>query len=209
MLRQRPLPNEATRQALTRAYLAAHLPPGHPHPPDQVHMLPRAVCLHWTGGPTADSAFATFAPARLAGRPELVGAGALNVAAHFLVHRDGRVDQLAPETRILRHVIGLNHCAIGVENVGDGPLGGPGRAPLTEAQVRANVQLIALLKQRHSTVTAVFGHHEYRRLEGGPLFAERDPSYRTAKRDPGERFMAAVRADLVNRGLSLSTGSPP
>lgn len=198
----RPLPHEPERQALTRAYLAAHLPPGHPHPPDQVHMVPRAVCLHWTGGTTAASAFATFAPARLGGRPELQGAGALNVGAHFLVHRDGRVDQLLDETRILRHVIGLNHCTVGVENVGDGPLDGPGSAPLTQAQVRANVSLIAHLKNRHPNVSTVFGHHEYRRLEGGPLFAERDPTYRTAKRDPGARFMAAVRAGLVERGLA-------
>jgi N-acetyl-anhydromuramyl-L-alanine amidase AmpD len=135
-----------------------------------------------------------------------VGAGSLNVAAHFLVHRDGRVDQLAPETRILRHVIGLNHCTVGVENVGDAPLGAPGRAPLTAEQVRANVLLIGVLVGRFPAVHTVFGHHEYRRLEGGPLFAERDPAYRTAKRDPGDRFMAAVRAGLQEAGLVL--GAP-
>ncbi len=203
-IHDRPLPHEPLRRELTAAYLAAHLPPGHPHPPGEVHMQPRAVALHWTGGTTAESAWQTFAPARLGGRPELAGAGALNVGAHFLVDRDGRVLRLVDETRVMRHVIGLNHCTIGIENVGDAPLGGPGRAPLTPAQVAANAALVRGLVARWPTIQTLFGHHAYRSLEGGPLFAERDPGYRTAKIDPGPAFVAAVRRALA----PLTLGGP-
>lgn len=197
----RPLPNEPERQALTRQYLAAHLPTDHAHPPDQVHMTPRAVVLHWTGSGSAKGAWNTFAPATLGGRPELSGAGAANVSAHFVVDRTGVCWRLLPETRIARHVIGLNHCAIGVENAADGPLGGSSKSALTSAQVACNVSLVRQLVTRHPTITWLLGHHEYRRMEQTPLFAERDPGYRTTKQDPGDGFMAAVRAELADLGL--------
>lgn len=200
----RPLPNEARRQELTRAYLAAHLPEGHPHPAAQVHMVPRAIVLHWTGAERSRSAWQTFAPATLGGRPELQGAGALNVATHFLVDRDGSCWRLLPDTRVARHTIGLNHCAIGIENAADGTLHGTSAAPLTDAQVSRNILLVRHLLERHPTITHLLGHHEYRRMETTELFAERDPAYRTTKIDPGEAFMAAVRA-----GLSMPGVHPP
>ena len=201
----RRLPHDTARAALTRAYLSAHLPPGHPHSPTDVHMTPQAVVLHWTGSASAEGAWQTFAPATLGGRPELQGAGALHVSAHFVVSREGTCWRLLSDARIARHVIGLNHCAIGVENAADGPLGGPSPAGLTAAQVDRNVALVRLLVARHPTIQWLLGHHEYRRMEATPLFAERDPHYRTTKRDPGDAFMAAVRAGVADLGLR----SPP
>jgi N-acetylmuramoyl-L-alanine amidase len=208
VIHDRPLPHEAERAALTREYLRAHLPDGHPHPVDAVDMAPRAVVLHWTGSGSADSAWHTFAPARLAGRPELQKAGALNVGAHFLVDRAGQVSRLAPETRILRHAIGLNHVAIGVENAADGPLGGRSAAPLTQAQVDANIALVRHLKQQHPTIELLLGHHELPRVAADPLYAERDPGYRTGKADPGDAFMAAVRAGVADLGLRAPPPAP-
>ena len=69
----RPLPDDDLRQALTREYLAAHLPAGHAHAPQSVDMTPRAIVLHWTGTGSAKGAWHTFAPATLGGRPELRG----------------------------------------------------------------------------------------------------------------------------------------
>jgi N-acetyl-anhydromuramyl-L-alanine amidase AmpD len=201
----RPLPNETQRQALTREYLAAHLPEGHAHAPDAVEMVPRAIVLHWTGSGSAKGAWNTFAPATLGGRPELVGAGALNVSSQFIVAQDGVCWRLLPDTRISRHVIGLNHCAIGVENAADGPLGGASRAALTPAQVERNIALVRLLVGRHPSIRWLLGHHEYRRMEGTPLFAERDAAYRTSKRDPGDAFMAAVRRGVAD----LKLQAPP
>ena len=107
------LPWTAERESLTVAYLQAHrTAPLSGDPVADTQMNPRAIVLHWTAGPTAKSAWSTFASARLAGRADLADAGALNVGAHFLVDRDGTIERLAPDTRVLRHCIGLNHLAI-------------------------------------------------------------------------------------------------
>lgn len=200
VIEDRLLPWDAERQALTAAYLRGHRTAAD-LPADDASLAtlePRLVVLHWTAGPTAVGAWNTFAPTRLAGRPELarVAGGDLNVSAHFLVDRDGRVQRLLPDTAVARHVIGLNHVALGIENVGGGE-----RWPLTEAQVAANVALVRWLVGRHPGITHLIGHSEYQELEGHPYFEERDPSYRTVKPDPGADFLAAVRAGLVDLDL--------
>ena len=190
---ERLLPFDAARVALTLAYRAEHQGQEHAQ---SVHITPRAVVLHWTGGPTAESAWQTFAPARLAGRPELQGGGALNVSAHYLIDRDGSISRLLPDDVMARHAIGLNHAAIGVENVGGGD-----RWPLTEAQVTANVQLVRALVAAHPGITHLYGHHEVAGLRGEPLYLELDPNYTNQKPDPGPEFMAAVRAGVAELGL--------
>lgn len=189
----RLLPWDAEREALTLAYRAAHQ--GESYAADS-RIEPQVIVLHWTGGSSADSAWQTFAPARLSGRPELQGAGALNVSAHYLVDRDGRVERLLPDTTMARHTIGLNHVAIGIENVGDG-----GQAPLTPAQIAANAALVRRLVALHPGITHLIGHHEADRLRGTPLFVELDPDYRNPKADPGSPFMARVRAQVADLGL--------
>lgn len=194
------LPFTEEREALTVEYLQAHRTTAlSGDPARDTRMEPRVVVLHWTAGPTMASAWNTFRPARLAGRPELQGAGALNVGAHFLVDRDGTVYRLFDEDRVLRHVIGLNHLAIGIENVGGGE-----QWPLTAAQVAANIELVRALTARHG-ITHLLGHHEVACLEGHPYFEEKDPKYRTRKPDPGPAFMAAVRAGL---GEAAPEGCP-
>lgn len=190
------LPWSAERDSLTEAYLLAHrTAPLTGDPAVDTYMIPRAIVLHWTAGPTAASAWATFSAAKLSGRTELQGAGALNVGAHYLVEQNGAIQRLVPDDRVVRHCIGLNHVAIGVENVG----GGVGY-PLTDAQVVANVALIRGLAARYP-IEVLLGHLEYRRMEGSPLFEERDPNYRTSKPDPGAEFMAKVRAGVTSINL--------
>jgi N-acetylmuramoyl-L-alanine amidase len=101
-----------------------------------------------------------------------------------------------PETRMARHCIGLNHLAIGVENVGDGD-----RYPLTEAQVAANAALVRYLAARHP-ITHLIGHHESRAMEDHPYFLERDDAYRNRKPDPGAAFMREVRARVADLDLA-------
>lgn len=202
VLHDRPLPHDAERMELMADYLRAHRT-ARPLPADDaalVRMQPRAIVLHWTGGPTAASCLRTFGPARLSGRPELARGGAVNVGAHFLVDRDGTIIRMQPEDRAARHAIGLNHVAIGVENVGDGA-----RWPLTPAQRAANVRLIEHLRVRFPQITHLLGHHEVHRMRGDPLFEEADAGYANRKADPGAAFMAAVRAEL-SPGLQ---GPPP
>lgn len=189
---ERLLPWPAERTELTRAYWRAH----YGEPPTDDRIEPHVVVLHWTGGSTAESAWQTFAPATLAGRAELQDAGALNVSAHFLVDRDGTTWQLVPTDRMARHVIGLNHTAIGIENVGDGE-----RWPLTPAQVDANAALVRWLAQEHD-ITHLIGHHQYQRLAAHPYWQERDAGYRTVKVDPGDGFVEAVRARLEDLHLA-------
>ncbi len=95
-----------------------------------------------------------------------------------------------PDTLMARHVIGLNHCAIGIENVGDGQ-----DHPLTEAQLEANVRLIRQLAEQYP-IDYVIGHYEYPRFIDHPLWMEKDPDYLTEKDDPGDAFMDRLRVLL-------------
>jgi len=198
---QRPIPFDAERTRLTIAYLRLHNgTPAILQPDYQAHMDPRVVVLHWTAGTTADAAYHTFAPTRLRGRPDLRDSGAVNVSAHYLVDQDGSIAQLLSDHKVGRHTIGLNHVAIGIENVGRPP-----GMPLTEAQVAANAALVRCLVSRHR-ITHLIGHHEYRMMEETSLFVETDPDYRTTKVDPGDAFMRSVRDKVADLGLE---GPPP
>jgi N-acetyl-anhydromuramyl-L-alanine amidase AmpD len=100
-----------------------------------------------------------------------------------------------PDTLMARHVIGLNHCAIGIENVG-----GTTDKPLTEKQLQANIELIKYLDDTYQ-FEYMIGHYEYTRFEGHPLWKEVDDGYRTVKTDPGEGFMRSLREALQSRGF--------
>lgn len=146
------------------------------------------IVLHWTVIPTFKESFETFDLPTLKGsRPDLNSAGNLNVSSQFMVDRDGTIYRLLPETTMARHVIGLNHCAIGVENIG-----GTGDLPLTEAQLKSNIWLVKYLADTYD-IDYVIGHYEYTLFEGHELWLEKDDGYRTEKTDPGADFMRKVR----------------
>ncbi len=161
-----------------------------------ITIRPRMVILHFTASRSLESAWHTFDPARIdSSRKDLVGAGIVNVSAHYLVDRDGTIHRLMPDTVMARHCVGLNHVAIGIENVGDAKA-----FPLTDAQVEANAALARILKGRFP-ITHLIGHSEYRLMEGHPYFRERDPKYRSQKQDPGASFMRRVRAQVADLQL--------
>ena len=190
------LPNEPQRKELTQRYLSEHYVGSLSGVVEQdSYMAPKVIVLHWTASPTARSTWNTFASATLSGRTDIQSGGSLNVAAHFLVDRDGTVYQLLEETRVARHCIGLNHLSIGIENVGGGA-----KYPLTAAQVSANAELVRMLTATHD-ITHLIGHYEYRQMESHPYFSEKDPKYRTVKPDPGADFMRKVRAKLTDLQL--------
>ncbi len=179
-----PLAWSEDRAQLTLAYRRAHSDPD----ARSLTIEPRVIVLHYTGGGSLAATRRYFDQPRIeAARTQLARAGAVNVSAHFLIDRNGTIYQLQPETRYARHCIGLNHLAIGIENVGDGL-----RWPLTDAQVVANTALVRELAQRFP-ITHLLGHHEVMRFRRHPYFVERDPSYRNEKPDPGVAFMARVR----------------
>jgi N-acetyl-anhydromuramyl-L-alanine amidase AmpD len=118
------------------------------------------------------------------------------VSSHFLVDRDGTIYRLQPETRFARHCIGLNHIAIGIENVGD-----EAKFPLTDAQVAADAALVRDLAARFP-IARLLGHYEVMKLRDKPYYVERDPTYKNDKGDPGAPFMSRVRALLADLQLA-------
>ncbi len=190
----KPIIYDAERKQLTLEYLRLH----QGGDPKDVTIQPKMIVLHWTGGPTSfDAAWNYFNRDRIEGERTLLAKnGALNVAAQFLIDRDGTIYRLMPETWFARHCIGLNQVAIGVENVGDG-----NKHPLTEAQLQANIALVRYLKEKYPGITYLIGHHEYRLMEKTPLFKELDPAYRTPKVDPGADFMRRVREKVADLKL--------
>lgn len=149
---------------------------------------PKMIVLHHTVVPTFKKTFEVFDPATLPNwRPEIGNASGLNVSSQFVVDRNGTIYRLMPETHMARHVIGLNHCAIGVENVG-----GTSELPLTRAQVRANIRLVNYLTEKYP-IEYLIGHHEYQAFGAHRLWLEIDDNYRTEKTDPGKDFMDKVR----------------
>lgn len=166
---------------------------------DSPYINPKMIVLHWTAIPTLEQSHDAMAPTILPGaRTGIASASSLNVSAQFLIDRDGTIFQQLPDTAFARHVIGLNHCAIGVENVGSSG------APLTKAQQKANEQLIRYLKKRYD-IEYLIGHYEYKNFIDHPLWKEVDPDYLTQKTDPGESFMRKIRRRVKDLNLK---GSP-
>lgn len=155
---------------------------------DSPKINPKMIVLHWTVIPTFQKSFEAFDNPTLPNwRPEIKDVSGLNVSSQFMVDRDGTIYRLMSETTMARHVIGLNHCAIGVENVG-----GAADQPLTKAQLRSNIWLVRYLAEKYP-IEYLIGHYEYQLFEDHPLWLEKDDGYRTKKTDPGEDFMAKVR----------------
>ncbi|UBM60688.1 N-acetylmuramoyl-L-alanine amidase [Marinilongibacter aquaticus] len=172
------------RIKLTKAYMKEH----YGIVQDNIEIEPKMVVVHWTAIPTFEGSFAAFEHTRLPeSRTAIKGASPLNVSIQFLVDQNGKVYRLMPENWMARHVIGLNHAAIGIENVG-----GTKGTPLTKAQFRANVKLVKYLKRKYP-IEYLLGHLEYTRFENSPLWKEKDGNYRTTKTDPGKDFMKNLR----------------
>ena len=195
---QRPIIWDPDRMELSRAYLETR----YGLRQEDARIEPRMVVLHWTAIPSLEGSFQAFYPSRLPeARGDISSAGALNVSAHYLVDRDGTIYQLMPDTLMARHTIGLNHCAIGIENVGGTP-----ETPLTQEQLQANAWLVRNLAGRYP-IRYLIGHYEYTAFEGHPLWLENDSAYRTEKTDPGQDFMKKIRHSL--RDLQLQPAPKP
>lgn len=149
---------------------------------------PKIIVLHWTAIPTLQKSYEAFEKPTLPNwRPALENKSGLNVSSQFLVDQDGTIYRLMPETTMARHVIGLNHAAIGIENVG-----GTKDTPLTKAQLKSNIWLVKYLANKYD-IQYLIGHYQYTNFEGHPLWLEKDDGYRTTKTDPGMDFLKKVK----------------
>lgn len=181
---EKPITFNEVRKILTLEYLQNR----YGLDQDTPKIDPKMIVLHWTVIPTFEKSFNAFDPATLPDwRPDIKNVSGLNVSSQFMIDRDGTIYRLLPETTMARHVIGLNHCAIGVENVG-----GTDDLPLTKEQLKSNIWLVRYLKKKYD-IDYLIGHYEYTLFENHPLWLEKDEGYRTKKTDPGVDFMNKVR----------------
>ncbi len=192
----KPIDFGQERIDLTKEYIKKH----YGFEVDNIEIVPKIIVLHWTADMSLKKSFNRLKPQRLfSDRKDIAKASSLNVSAHFLIARDGTIYRLMPENYMARHVIGLNYSSIGVENVGGK---GNKKEDLTKAQLKSNIKLVRYLKEKYPTITKLIGHYEYRELEGSEEWLELDSGYRTEKKDPGEKFMRAVRSKV--RDLNLT-----
>ncbi|AYN00649.1 peptidoglycan recognition family protein [Chryseobacterium sp. 3008163] len=158
-------------------------------------IVPKVIVLHYTAGGTVESNFKYFNNTHLeSARNTLKKQSTLNVSSQYIVDRDGTIYQLMEPNMFARHTIGLNYCAIGVENIGSK------KQPLTEKQVAANAQLVRYLTQKYK-IEYLIGHSEYGVFRNSKLWKESDPKYFTGKEDPGKDFMNKVRLQVADLRL--------
>ena len=188
---QKPIDYSKEKIKLSLEYMKAH------HGLDQKtpKITPKIIVLHYTAGGTIESNFKYFNNLYLENqRSTLKNQSPLNVSSHFLIDRDGTVYQLVDPEMFARHTIGLNYCAIGVENIGSKA------QPLTDKQVEANAELVKYLAKKYP-IEYVIGHSEYGVFRNTKLWKESDPKYFTGKKDPGADFMKKVRGKLTDLKL--------
>lgn len=187
---QKPIQFDERRISLTREYQLTH----YGIDSKSIEIEPKMIVLHWTCISSFDVTFRIFNTTTLPANRRDKLPGDLNVSSHFLVDRDGRIYQLMPETWMARHVIGLNHYAIGIENVG----GVDEKDDLTEEQAKSNAFLVCHLKSKYPNIKYVIGHNEYLKFAKTPLWLEKDPTYQTEKTDPGPTFVRKVKKLLAS-----------
>lgn len=180
---QKPLDHSSIRTQLSLEYMKEHYNIEQQSPT----INPKMIVLHYTAGGTVESNFQYFNKPYLEDkRSYLKNESTLNVSSHFIIDRDGKIYQLQEPNQFARHTIGLNYCAIGVENIGSKA------QPLTEKQAEANAKLIRYLSKKYA-IEYVIGHSEYGVFKNSDLWKETNAKYFTGKEDPGKEFMQKVR----------------
>jgi N-acetyl-anhydromuramyl-L-alanine amidase AmpD len=127
---------------------------------------PRVIVLHFTAGPSYESAWRTFdANDPALGEPP-------GVCAHYLIAKSGRIGELVRPRVRCRHTIGLNHHAVGVEIVqeaGRGSHWADRQILRRRPQIRAALRLVRWLQAKLGIRTSdVIGHamaNEHRLFE--------------------------------------------
>ena len=191
----KPINFSQKRVEMTKDYIKKHYGKN----VSNILITPKIIVLHWTAEMSFRKSFGRLNPEiLLSDRKYIAKASALNVSAHFLVARNGKIYRLMNERYMARHIIGLNYSSIGIENVG-----GKGNKTndLTPAQLKANIFLVKYLKHKYPSIEYLIGHYEYRDMENNRLWLERDKGYRTKKSDPSPQFMNWVRKKVKHLHL--------
>ncbi len=188
----KPITYDSTRVRLSLQYLKER----HGIIQNTPTIQPKVIVLHWTAARTFSSTFNAFNPSKLPNgdRKDIAAVSSLNTSSQYMVDRDGTIYRLMPDNYFARHVIGLNYCAIGVENVGSADF------PLTDAQLKANIELVRYLYKKYN-IEYLIGHYEYTKFKNTALWKETNPKYQTGKNDPGADFMLKIRSSVKDLNL--------
>lgn len=157
------IPYDKTRQDQMAAYAKRH------YGIASATLDPKVIVLHFTETDTWEPVRSTFV-ANVPNRGEMPG-----TCAHFVVDQRGTVRALVPLTLMCRHVIGLNHVAIGIEIVqathGHPSVWADQQILGREAQVQAVLALVRQLQARFGIANSdVIGHAT---ANGHPLFVDK------------------------------------
>ena len=113
--------------------------------------------------------------------------GWTGIGYHYLVRRNGQIQNGRPETRVGAHAAGVNSVSLGVCLSGHGDL-----VPPTDAQYESLIRLLTQLCKRYNIPhTNIVGHREIHKI---------DPSVRTTKTCPGKK----VDMDKIRESVKLS-----
>lgn len=129
---------------------------------------PKLIVIHYAEAGSVGAIYNTFAP----DRPDVEFHQLPGVCSHYAVGAGGGIFKFVPPSIRCRHVVGLNHVAIGIEHVGfsDGDiLNRP-------AQLNPSLQLTQWLRCRFGIpVEGVIGHNE---SLDSPYYKELDPRFK-------------------------------
>jgi N-acetylmuramoyl-L-alanine amidase len=152
---------------------------------------PKLIVEHYAAAGSISAIYNTFRT----DQPDVEFHELPNVCSHFAVSAGGAIYKFVPISIRCRHVVGLNHVAVGIEHVGFSDQDILGRP----AQLNASLQLTQWLRCRLGLpVDQVIGHNE---SLSSPFYTELDPRFQGQTHgDWNHADMQTYRKDLANLG---------
>jgi N-acetylmuramoyl-L-alanine amidase len=152
---------------------------------------PKLVVEHYAAAGSISAIYNTFAP----DRPDVEFHQLPGVCSHFAISASGGIYKFVPISIRCRHVVGLNHVAVGIEHVGFSDQDILDRP----AQLNASLRLTQWLRCRLGLpVDQVIGHNE---SLSSPFYKELDPRFKGQTHgDWNHADMQIYRSDLAELG---------
>jgi N-acetylmuramoyl-L-alanine amidase len=152
---------------------------------------PKLIVIHYAEAGSISAIFNTFRP----DNPDPEFHELPNVCSHYAVSAGGGIYKFVPPTIRCRHVVGLNHVAIGIEHVGFSDQDILGRP----AQLNGSLRFVQWLRCRFGIpVDGVIGHNE---SLSSPYYKELDPRFKGRTHgDWTHADMQTYRGDLAELG---------
>ena len=153
---------------------------------------PKLIVIHYAEAGSISAIFNTFRP----DNPDPEFHELPNVCSHYAVSAGGGIYKFVPPTIRCRHVVGLNHVAIGIEHVGFSDQDILGRP----AQLNGSLRFVQWLRCRFGIpVDGVIGHNE---SLSSPYYKELDPRFKGRTHgDWTHADMQTYRGDLAKLGV--------